>query len=49
MVGKFLSFFIGSVQWGKLDALILDLPPGTGDVTDASGLGKAPLSQAAAK
>ena len=31
MVGKYLSFFIDSVQWGKLDALILDLPPGTGD------------------
>ena len=26
MVGKFLSFFVGSVQWGQLDALILDSP-----------------------
>lgn len=31
MVGKYLSLFVGSVRWGQLDALILDLPPGTGD------------------
>ena len=31
MVGKFLNLFIGGVQWSQLDALIFDLPPGTGD------------------
>ena len=31
MVSKYLRMFIESVQWGRLDYLILDLPPGTGD------------------
>ena len=31
MVGKYLKMFIAGVQWGELDCLILDLPPGTGD------------------
>ena len=31
MVSKFLKMFVGSVHWGQLDYLILDLPPGTGD------------------
>ena len=31
MVGKYLHLFIRGLQWGPLDYLILDLPPGTGD------------------
>ena len=31
MVGKYLQMFITGVEWGRLDYLILDLPPGTGD------------------
>ncbi|PTM54647.1 Mrp/NBP35 family ATP-binding protein [Desmospora activa] len=32
MLGKMLRNFFQEVEWGKLDYVILDLPPGTGDV-----------------
>lgn len=32
MLGKMLTSFLEEVEWGDLDYLILDLPPGTGDV-----------------
>ncbi len=32
MLGKMLNNFFTEVEWGDLDYLILDLPPGTGDV-----------------
>jgi ATP-binding protein involved in chromosome partitioning len=32
MLQKALEQFFGDVVWGKLDYLIIDLPPGTGDV-----------------
>ena len=32
MLGKMLSNFFKEVEWGDLDYLLLDLPPGTGDV-----------------
>lgn len=32
MLGKMLRNFFHEVQWGPLDVMILDLPPGTGDV-----------------
>lgn len=31
MVTKYLQMFITQVDWGQLDMLLLDLPPGTGD------------------
>ncbi len=32
MLGKMLRNFFGEVHWGDLDVVLLDLPPGTGDV-----------------
>jgi ATP-binding protein involved in chromosome partitioning len=32
MLHSIIRQFLGSVQWGELDYLIIDLPPGTGDV-----------------
>lgn len=32
MLGKMLNNFFNDVNWGDLDYLILDLPPGTGDI-----------------
>ncbi len=32
MVTKLITEFIRNVEWGDLDVLVLDLPPGTGDV-----------------
>ncbi|GMA50426.1 hypothetical protein GCM10025857_17830 [Alicyclobacillus contaminans] len=32
MLGKMLRNFFGEVHWGELDVMLLDLPPGTGDV-----------------
>ena len=31
MVTKYLQMFLAQVEWGELDHLVLDLPPGTGD------------------
>jgi len=33
MLHKALTQFVHDVHWGPLDVLLLDLPPGTGDVT----------------
>ena len=32
MLGKMLRNFFAEIDWGELDYLLLDLPPGTGDV-----------------
>lgn len=32
MLGKILNQFFTDVKWGELDYLLLDLPPGTGDI-----------------
>ena len=32
MLHKTIQQFLGNVEWGELDYLIMDLPPGTGDI-----------------
>ena len=32
MVTKYTQQFLRQVEWGELDFLVLDLPPGTGDI-----------------
>ena len=33
MLAKVVNQFLGDVEWGELDYLLVDLPPGTGDVS----------------
>jgi len=43
LANKLIEQFLSDVQWGELDTLIIDLPPGTGDVP-LSIIQKAPLT-----
>lgn len=33
LVGKMIKRFLGDVDWGDIDYLVIDLPPGTGDAS----------------
>src|ERR1700677_5086145 len=41
MLHQIIRQFLQQVEWGELDFLIVDLPPGTGDVVVSSGSGVA--------
>src|SRR5439155_5659325 len=31
MVAKYVTLFLTQIDWGQLDLLVIDMPPGTGD------------------
>jgi ATP-binding protein involved in chromosome partitioning len=31
MVAKYVTLFLSQIDWGQLDSLVIDMPPGTGD------------------
>ena len=37
MLHKALEQFLSDVHWGELDTLVVDMPPGTGDVAISLG------------
>jgi ATP-binding protein involved in chromosome partitioning len=43
MIDKLLTEFVKNVEWGELDVLVIDLPPGTGDA-QLTIVQKVPLS-----
>jgi ATP-binding protein involved in chromosome partitioning len=43
MIDKLLTEFVKNVEWGELDVLVVDLPPGTGDA-QLTMVQKTPLS-----
>jgi len=45
MLGGIIQQFLQNVEWGELDYLVIDLPPGTGDV-QLTLTQRAPLSGA---
>ena len=49
MLHQIIRQFLQQVDWGELDYLIVDLPPGTGDVVISTVVQTVPLTGAAAR